>query len=99
MPERHRITLADILSRETGPTLTPYDVARISRETDSPISHDTVLNDIERGETLTATPRPRGQLFEYRIVFADARRYLQERCGVIVPRETKTQSTQSTIQI
>lgn len=99
MKERQRLKLADVMSRDSGPTLTPYDVARISRETENSVSHDTVLHDIERGKTLTATPKPRGGLFEYHIAFLDAKRYLIQRCGANVPRETTTQSTQSLIQI
>jgi hypothetical protein len=99
MKERQRLRLADVMSRDSGPTLTPYDVARISREAEYPVSHDTVLHDIERGDTLTATPRPRGGLFEYHIAFVDAKRYLIHRCGASVARETTTQSTQSTIQV
>jgi hypothetical protein len=102
MKERQRLKLADIMSRESGPTLTPYDVARLSRETENSVSHDTVLHDIERGDTLTATPKPRGGLFEYHIAFHDAKRYLVQRCGASVARGTTThttQSTQSSIQI
>jgi hypothetical protein len=74
------ITLAYILEHNEGPMLTPYDVARVSKATACPVSHETVRRDCERGEILSGERRPRGTLFEYRITFQDAKRYLSIKC-------------------
>jgi hypothetical protein len=88
---RRRITLAQLLSQQSGPSLTPYDIARISRETDSPVSHDTVAQDIERGKILQWEKRERGENYEHRIQFAEAKRYIVKRCGLAcVERECST---------
>jgi hypothetical protein len=90
------VTLALLLSHDTGPRLTSYDIARISLETDNPISDETVRRDCDRGALVVAVMVPRGTLWEGRIAFADAKRYLQIRCAVRdVPRETTPQSPQS----
>jgi hypothetical protein len=98
MKERQRLTYADVLTRETGPTLTPYDVARISQQAECPICHETVRRACERGDVVGVKYERSVRSYEWRIAFVEAKRYLLKRCGPLkmnVPRENTTQSTHS----
>lgn len=96
MMRRRLVTIAYLQAVDDGPSLTPYDIARISEVTLHPVSHETVRRDIDRGNVLGAK-RQRGQCYEFRIAWVEARRYLAVKCGPArnVSRETTTQSTQT----
>lgn len=94
---RRLVTLAHLHAVNDGPSLTPYDLARLSREMTRPVSHETVRRDVDRG-TVVGVRFERGQCYEYRIAWMEARRYLAVKCGGArenVSRGTSTQSTQT----
>jgi hypothetical protein len=98
MPERQRLTYANVLARDSGPTLTTYDVARISQHAECPVCHETVRRACERGDVAGVKYQRSARSYEWRIAFVEAKRYLVKRCGplrVSVPQETTTQSTHS----
>jgi len=97
MKERQRLTYAHVLNRDSGPTLTPYDVARISRDAECPVSHETVRRACERGDVRGVKYQRSARSYEWRIAFMEAKRYLLKRCGSLcdVSHGTQTQSTQT----
>jgi hypothetical protein len=68
---RRDVTLQDLETRKTGPDLTPYDLARLSRGRYSDV---TIRREIERGN-ITAVVDKRGRKTVHWITFEEARRY------------------------
>lgn len=75
MRRRRMLTLEDIASCESGPELTPYDLARISC---GQFSDETIRREIQRGG-LPARVERRGTMTMHWIAFVDAKQYLLAR--------------------